>query len=158
MSVALQTPPRSSSSPASLAESMLGSSWLQEDTFLDPNPVLGLAYDNSPGPTSALLEGLQSQLKRREGEASLLRSEARKLELQRAELTRQVAALTARADSQASELERLAELERKYDALLQMYGEQLEANQELRLDLDDVKEMYRTQIETLLANQGQSPQ
>jgi chromosome segregation ATPase len=131
---------------------------MQEDPFLDTSPMLGLAHEHSPGPTSALLEGLQSQLKRREGEASLLRSETRKLELQRAELTRQVATLTARADSQSTELERLAELERKYDALLQMYGEQLEANQELKLDLDDVKEMYRTQIETLLANQSLSPQ
>lgn len=135
-------PPRSSSSPASLAESLLGASWHEEDP---------------PASASALqMEALQSQLKRREGEAALLRAETRRLELQRTELTRQVATLSARADVQAEELVRLRELEPKYDALLQMYGEQLEANQELRLDLDDVKEMYRTQIEALLAGQDTS--
>jgi len=127
----------------------MSSSWLQDD-ILDGVPSLGLIGPEASGPTSALLESLQSQLKRREGEATLLRSQTRKLENHRAELSKQVASLSSQAETQASELERLAELERKYDALLQMYGEQLEANQELRLDLDDVKEMYRTQIEALV--------
>lgn len=46
--------------------------------------------------------------------------------------------------------ESLREIQTRYDALLQMYGEKMEENQELRLDLQDVKEMYKTQIDQLL--------
>jgi regulator of replication initiation timing len=46
--------------------------------------------------------------------------------------------------------ESLNDIQTKYDALLQMYGEKVEENQELRLDLEDVKEMYKTQIDQLL--------
>ena len=46
--------------------------------------------------------------------------------------------------------ESLQEIQTRYDALLQMYGEKMEENQELRLDLQDVKEMYKTQIDQLL--------
>lgn len=43
------------------------------------------------------------------------------------------------------------ELNQRYDALLQMYGEKVEEADELRLDLQDVKEMYKLQIDHLLA-------
>lgn len=46
--------------------------------------------------------------------------------------------------------ENLNDIQTKYDALLQMYGEKVEENEELRLDLEDVKEMYKTQIDQLL--------
>lgn len=47
------------------------------------------------------------------------------------------------------------ELQRQYDAILQMYGEKVEETQELKLDLQDVKEMYRGQIDELLKQQQQ---
>jgi len=50
--------------------------------------------------------------------------------------------------------ESLAETQTRYDALLQMYGEKVEENQELRLDLEDIKEMYKTQIDQLLKRQN----
>ena len=34
--------------------------------------------------------------------------------------------------------------------IFQMYGEKVEEAEELRLDLEDVKEMYKTQIDELL--------
>ena len=37
-------------------------------------------------------------------------------------------------------------MDHKYDALLQMYGEKVEETNELRLDLADVKEMYKAQV------------
>jgi TATA element modulatory factor 1 TATA binding len=37
-------------------------------------------------------------------------------------------------------------LNKSYQALLQLYGEKVEQNEELRLDLDDVKGMYRQQV------------
>ncbi len=45
------------------------------------------------------------------------------------------------------------ELQHKYDAILQMYGEKVEETQELQLDLLDVKEMYKAQIDELLKQQ-----
>lgn len=49
--------------------------------------------------------------------------------------------------------ERFSELQTQYDALLEMYGEKEEEAQELRLDLQDVKEMYKVQIDDLLRQQ-----
>ena len=37
-------------------------------------------------------------------------------------------------------------MNQRYDALLQMYGEKVEEANELRLDLQDVKEMYKAQV------------
>lgn len=39
-----------------------------------------------------------------------------------------------------------------------MYGEKVEETQELQLDLQDVKDMYRAQIDDLLVQQRQSQQ
>lgn len=49
--------------------------------------------------------------------------------------------------------EQFADLQQKYDALLQMYGEKVEEIQEVNLDLEEVKEMYRGQIDELLRQQ-----
>lgn len=43
-----------------------------------------------------------------------------------------------------------AELKTNYDAIMQMYGEKVEQYEELKLDLTDVKEMYKLQIDELL--------
>lgn len=50
------------------------------------------------------------------------------------------------------------ELREQYDAILQMYGEKVEELQELQLDLQDVKDMYRVQIDDLLVQQRQLQQ
>lgn len=42
-------------------------------------------------------------------------------------------------------------MERKYNAVLQMYGEKAEEAEERRLDLLDIKEMYRHQIDHLVS-------
>jgi hypothetical protein len=34
----------------------------------------------------------------------------------------------------------------EYNALLQMYGEKTEENEELKMDLQDVKDMYKLQV------------
>lgn len=38
------------------------------------------------------------------------------------------------------------ELDGRYNALLQMYGEKVEEGDELRMDLQDIKEMYKSQV------------
>lgn len=37
-------------------------------------------------------------------------------------------------------------LEQRHNAVLQMYGEKAEECEELRMDLEDVKTMYKTQV------------
>ncbi|XP_019660599.1 TATA element modulatory factor isoform X2 [Ailuropoda melanoleuca] len=44
----------------------------------------------------------------------------------------------------------LRDLDQRYNTILQMYGEKAEEAEELRLDLEDVKNMYKTQIDELL--------
>lgn len=50
------------------------------------------------------------------------------------------------------------QLQEQYDAILQMYGEKVEETDELQLDLQDVKDMYRSQIDDLLLQQRQLQQ
>ena len=38
------------------------------------------------------------------------------------------------------------EVERKHEAMLQMYGEKAEEAEELKLDIQDLKTMYRQQV------------
>ncbi|KAK1901423.1 TATA element modulatory factor [Dissostichus eleginoides] len=80
---------------------------------------------------SSIMENLQSQLKLREGEIAQLQIEI-------------------------SSLERslhLKDLQQRHNTILQMYGEKAEEAEELRLDLIDVKNMYKCQIDELLKNQ-----
>lgn len=44
-------------------------------------------------------------------------------------------------------------LQQQYDTLCQLYGEKVEENEELKLDLVDVKDMYKSQIDELLRQQ-----
>lgn len=43
------------------------------------------------------------------------------------------------------------DLQHRYDALLQMYGEKVERTEELELDLVELKQAYKLQIDELLA-------
>ena len=40
----------------------------------------------------------------------------------------------------------LQEMESRYNAALQLYGEKVEEADELRMDLEDVKQMYKQQV------------
>ncbi|XP_034250984.1 TATA element modulatory factor isoform X4 [Thrips palmi] len=111
--------------------------------------------------TTSVLEGLQSQLKLREGEVQQLQWELSRREAQRCALTAELSTLSVRAEEQETRLNssihlqeelssQLSSLRTEYDALLQLYGEKLEETQELRLDLQDVKDMYKAQIDQLL--------
>ncbi len=45
----------------------------------------------------------------------------------------------------------IQELHTRYQALLQMYGEKVEENDELRLDLEDVKMLLKQQVNAQFA-------
>lgn len=46
-------------------------------------------------------------------------------------------------------MEQYKDLQQKYDAMLQLFGEKVEEAEELRLDLQEAKEAYKTQIDEL---------
>ncbi|XP_071796710.1 uncharacterized protein [Asterias amurensis] len=109
------------------------------------------------GSASSVIEGLHSQHKQREGEIVQLQAEISQLERTRAAMAEEIVKLSnlnETLDEQAMLLpeykRKLVETETRYNAVLQMYGEKAEEVQELKLDLQDVKEMYRQQIEDLI--------
>ncbi|XP_055954478.1 TATA element modulatory factor isoform X4 [Patella vulgata] len=106
---------------------------------------------------TALIEGLQSQLKLREGEIVQLQSEITQLERTRESMAKELVNLTNHNEELQDQLKEypelltnFKELDGRYNAILQMYGEKVEETEELRLDLEDVKEMYKQQINHLL--------
>lgn len=80
------------------------------------------------------------------GEALQLQWELSRRDHERDQLTTELAALTAKVEEQSISLTELTDLQKRYDALLQLYGEKLEESEELKLDLQDVKDMYKAQV------------
>jgi len=120
----------------------------------------GSVYDSlrQAGSSTLAMESVQSQLKLREGEISQLRSEIGQLERTRESMARELVNLSNQNDDllevkvQHEALQaQFQELNVRHSSLLQMYGEKEEQVQELRLDLLDVKDMYKSQIDTLLS-------
>ncbi|XP_050978492.1 TATA element modulatory factor isoform X1 [Labeo rohita] len=112
------------------------------------------------GGGSSIIESLQSQLKLREGEIAQLQMEIASLERSRTVMAEELVRLTNQNDEMESKVKeipklkvQLKDLEQRHNTILQMYGEKAEEAEELRLDLEDVKNMYKTQIDELLKNQ-----
>lgn len=109
---------------------------------------------------SSIIENLQSQLKLREGEIAQLQLEIATLERSRSVMAEELVRLTNLNDEMEEKVKdipklkvQLKDLEQRHNTILQMYGEKAEEAEELRLDLEDVKNMYKTQIDELLQNQ-----
>ncbi|XP_029456926.1 TATA element modulatory factor [Rhinatrema bivittatum] len=109
------------------------------------------------GAGSSIIENLQSQLKLREGEIAQLQLEIGNLEKTRAIMAEELVKLTNLNDELEEKVKeipklraQLRDLDQRYNTILQMYGEKAEKAEELRLDLEDVKNMYKTQIDELL--------
>ncbi|XP_039285510.1 TATA element modulatory factor [Nilaparvata lugens] len=148
------TSPRSSPTLSfgrvSVSESMGSTAWptFGEDAFESASTSGRLGFENvRPEYNTSFIESLQAHLKLRDGEVQQMQWELTKRDTERAELRDELAAMTARAEDQGAQLAALAT---QYDALLQMYGEKMEESQELRMDLQDVKDMYKAQIDQLL--------
>ncbi|XP_030633047.1 TATA element modulatory factor isoform X1 [Chanos chanos] len=112
------------------------------------------------GGGSSIIENLQSQLKLREGEIAQLQLEISNLERSRSVMAEELVRLTNQNDEMEAKVKeiprlrvQLKDLEQRHNTILQMYGEKAEEAEELRLDLEDVKNMYKTQIDELLKNQ-----
>ncbi|XP_052782552.1 TATA element modulatory factor-like isoform X1 [Mya arenaria] len=167
------TPVRGTPSPVSVSrqESMMGS--LHGEHFsaitqeeLDRSFVLSSPNGNKQSLYEALrqsgaanlLENLQSQLKLRDGEIAHLQSEIRSLERTRESMAKELVDLSNQNDELEEKLKdfplletQYKELDGRYNALLQMYGEKVEEADELKMDLQDVKDMYKAQINHLLS-------
>ncbi|XP_076845353.1 TATA element modulatory factor isoform X2 [Brachyhypopomus gauderio] len=112
------------------------------------------------GGGSSVLENLQAQLKLREGEITQLQLEISALERSRSVMAEELVRLTNQNEEMETKVKeiprlrvQLKDLEQRHNTILQMYGEKAEEAEELRLDLEDVKNMYKTQIDELLKNQ-----
>uniref|UniRef100_A0A182PWY6 TMF_TATA_bd domain-containing protein n=1 Tax=Anopheles epiroticus TaxID=199890 RepID=A0A182PWY6_9DIPT len=110
--------------------------------------------------TTSLLETLQASLKQRDGEVNQLQWEVSRFHQERNVLSTEISNLTMELENVRERFQcsiRLEkehmELQNRYDALLQLYGESVEKTEELQLDLADVKEMYKLQIDDLLQRQ-----
>ncbi|CAK8683437.1 unnamed protein product [Clavelina lepadiformis] len=106
---------------------------------------------------SSLLENLQSQLKQRDGEITQLQGEINTLERTRSSMAEEIVRLTndnedlENTAKEVNDLKKsLKEMESRHEAVLTMYGEKAEEAEELKMDLEDVKSMYRQQIDALL--------
>ncbi|KAF3855930.1 hypothetical protein F7725_016653 [Dissostichus mawsoni] len=109
---------------------------------------------------SSIMENLQSQLKLREGEIAQLQIEISSLERSRSVMAEELVRLTNQTDEMDEMVKEiptlkvhLKDLQQRHNTILQMYGEKAEEAEELRLDLIDVKNMYKCQIDELLKNQ-----
>ncbi|XP_004676047.1 PREDICTED: TATA element modulatory factor isoform X1 [Condylura cristata] len=109
------------------------------------------------GAGSSIIENLQSQLKLKEGEITHLQLEISNLEKTRSIMAEELVKLTNQNDELEEKVReipklrtQLRDLDQRYNTILQMYGEKAEEAEELRLDLEDVKNMYKTQIDELL--------
>ncbi|XP_044736036.1 TATA element modulatory factor [Chrysoperla carnea] len=163
---AQQTLVRRDSSPTlslgriSLSESLGSIVWPQDDNLECGASASGrysTVYDSIRGNPTAILENLQSTLKLRDGEIQQLQWEMSRRDNERTLLTNELALLTSKLEqleTHCANYDQLnlqfIDISQKYDAMCQMYGEKVEEVQELRLDLQDVKEMYKTQIDELL--------
>ncbi|GJQ70822.1 hypothetical protein Trydic_g749 [Trypoxylus dichotomus] len=133
----------------SLSESLSSSLWLPDEAF----------DTSTSGKCTNMLEMqyIQSNLKQREGEVQQLMWELNRREHERTILNSEISTLLAKVESLESKVTtneglqlQFNELQQQYDTLCQLYGEKVEETEELKLDLLDVKEMYKSQIDELL--------
>ncbi|KPJ20438.1 TATA element modulatory factor [Papilio machaon] len=142
------------SPPHSLASDTLSASlWPTEEggrsSPVSVVGVVGAVGAGGAGVVSALgVEDALAAVSRREGSARALAGTLAALRTERTALRNQLADLHAQLQDHQS-------LQEQYDALLQMYGEKEEQLAELRLDLQDVTQLYKAQLDELVALRAQ---
>ncbi|XP_055842298.1 TATA element modulatory factor [Episyrphus balteatus] len=163
--------PNNSSPTLSLVDDALGSlDWQVDDLDCISNSgrqatsVYGM-HINLPhmSHNASTIEHLTSLVKQRDGEVNQLQWELSRLQVERDVLNSEISNLSMELENIKEKAQlhediekNFAELQRQYDALLQMYGEKVEQAQELELDLQDVKDMYKAQIDELLRQRNSS--
>ncbi|KAK9885128.1 hypothetical protein WA026_010641 [Henosepilachna vigintioctopunctata] len=149
------TSPTLSVGKASVAESLASSVWSQIESF---------DVGHAPRYNNMLeIQMLQSNLQQREGEVQQLQWELNRREQERNLINAELTDLTSKVDKlmkieagYESLKTKFEELQRQYDVLCEMYGEKVDEVEELRLDLLEAKEAYKSQLDELLGNQNTS--
>lgn len=111
------------------------------------------------------IQTLHSNLKQRDGELQQLQWEMNRREQERNLMNTEISNLLNRVEeleSQCSDFTtakgQIDKLQQEYDLLCQLYGEKVEEAEELKLDLQDVKELYKAQLDELLHQQQKGGQ
>ncbi|KAK5642067.1 hypothetical protein RI129_008234 [Pyrocoelia pectoralis] len=149
------TSPTMSVGRLSLSESLGSVVWQTEDfPDLSPAPRFTNMFE---------LQTLQTNLKQKEGEVQQLQWELNRREHEKNLLSSELSKLLARLEQleeMSNKYEHLKtefiEVQQQYDTLCQLYGEKVEETEELKLDLLDVKELYKAQLDELLEQQKNS--
>ncbi|XP_036187497.1 TATA element modulatory factor isoform X3 [Myotis myotis] len=133
------------------------------DRLGESQTLLAAAVERERAATEELLAN-KIQLSSMESQNSLLRQENSRFQAQLESEKNRLIKLEDEKNRYQVELENLKDdyvrtleetrkekdLDQRYNTILQMYGEKAEEAEELRLDLEDVKNMYKTQIDELL--------
>lgn len=105
------------------------------------------------------LHSIQALVLLKDGELAQLRREVEQLTQAKNTLLGELATASAKSEQLArlsgqscqdmtsdSQLDEFQELQRRFNTLLVLYGQVTEENTELRMDLADMKEMYKAQV------------
>ena len=141
-----------------LEQSMHGSAYSRQSVDSPDGLASDKSFRSSTLPLAVGMEHLQSLLKQREGEVTALQSQVALLEKARSSVSEELMSVASDNEQLHQKLEHLPVLKRqvdsldkRYNTMLQMYGEKAEECNELRMDLEDVKSMYKQQIQDLLS-------
>ena len=106
------------------------------------------------GPSVQLVERMSAAIRRLESEKVAAREELTRISSQRDEARAEIVALMRTVEGGKAATERLksleteiAEVNARYETTLEMLGEKSEMVEELRADVQDVKDMYRELVE-----------
>lgn len=106
------------------------------------------------GPSVQLVERMSAAIRRLESEKVAAREELTRISSQRDEARAEIVALMRTVEGGKAATERLksleteiAEVNARYETTLEMLGEKSELVEELRADVQDVKDMYRELVE-----------
>jgi predicted RNase H-like nuclease (RuvC/YqgF family) len=118
---------------------------------------------NSTAPaivSSILTERLQANIRQLENQISFYQTQLSSSTQSRDELSEEVVAMTQEIEQLRKESKKRLDLDKeykdldgRYQTLLELLGERTEQVEELKADLQDVKEMYKSQIIELLQKQ-----
>ncbi|OAD68337.1 hypothetical protein PHYBLDRAFT_160146 [Phycomyces blakesleeanus NRRL 1555(-)] len=105
------------------------------------------------GTSTIIVERLQANIRQLENQISFYQTQLQSSLQSRDELSEEMLGMTLEMDKLRKECKRmqdtetqLQKLHERYQASLEMLGERTEQVQELKADIADVKEMYRSQI------------
>ncbi|KAI8351551.1 TATA element modulatory factor 1 TATA binding-domain-containing protein [Blakeslea trispora] len=111
------------------------------------------SFDSSSTPTNVLVERLQSTIRQLENQLNFYQAQLSSSSQSRDELSEEVLSLTQELDQLRKQVrqtrdlqERYQQLDSRYQTLLELLGERTEQVEELKADLADVKEMYKSQV------------